>query len=81
MINDNENDAENEKQITQIREKQTQVKTWTGGKYKMCLSIMMVICIKQYLSTFEAPFMKKLSKTEAELKANVACKKGVHFIN
>ena len=34
----------------------------------MCLSIMMVICIKQHLRTFEAQFMKKLSKTEAEPK-------------
>ena len=30
--------------------------------YKMCLSIMMIICIKHYLRTFEAQFMRKLSK-------------------
>ena len=29
---------------------------------------MMLICIKQHLTTFEAQFMKKLSNTEAELK-------------
>ena len=28
-------------------------------EYKMRLSIMMIICIKQHLSTFEAQFMKK----------------------
>ena len=39
-------------------------------KYKMCLSIMMFICIKQSL-------MKKLSNTEAELKKSVAYKKRV----
>ena len=44
-------------------------------KYKMCCSIMMVICIKQYLSLFEAQFIKKLSNTEAEFKKSVAYKK------
>ena len=29
MINDNENEAENEKQVTKIQHKQTQVQTWT----------------------------------------------------
>ena len=36
-------------------------------KYKMCLSIMIVIYIKQHLST-EVQFIKKLSNTEAEFK-------------
>ena len=44
-------------------------------KYKICLSIMMVICIKQHLSNFEAQFMTKLNNTEAELKNSVAYKK------
>ena len=35
---------------------------------------MMVICIKQHLGTFEARFMKKLSKTEAEPKKSVTKK-------
>ena len=43
-------------------------------KYKMCLSIMMVICIKQHLSN-----MKNLSNTEAELEKSVAYKKNVYF--
>ena len=30
--------------------------------------MMMLICIKQHLATFEAQFMKKLSNTEAKLK-------------
>ena len=36
-------------------------------KYKMCLSIMIVIYIKQHLST-EAQFMKRLSNTEVDFK-------------
>ena len=30
--------------------------------------MMMLICIKQHLATFEAQFMKKLNNTEAKLK-------------
>ena len=30
--------------------------------------MMVFICIKQHLTTFEAQFMKKLGTTEAELK-------------
>ena len=41
------------------------------NKYKMRLSIMMVMCIKQHLSNFEAQFIKTLSNTEAELKKSV----------
>ena len=44
-------------------------------KYKMCLNIMMVICIKQHLSKFEAQFLKKISNTEVELKKSVAYEK------
>ena len=42
-----------------------------GQKYanhKQYLSMMVFICIKQHLTTFEAQFMKKLGTTEAELK-------------
>ena len=39
----------------------------------------MVICIKQHLSKFEAQFMKKLSKTEAELKKALLIKKNVYM--
>ena len=47
MINDNENEAENEKQMAQIQQKQANAQTWAENtKYKMCPSIMMVICIK-----------------------------------
>ena len=49
-------------------------------KYKVCLSIMTVICIKQHLATFAAQFMKKLSSTEAELKKSVAYKKSVEYL-
>ena len=41
MINDNENEAENEPR-PRLGHKYT--------KYKMCLRIVMVICIKQHLS-------------------------------
>ena len=37
-------------------------------KYKMYLSMMMLVCIKQHLATFEVQFRKKLSNTETELK-------------
>ena len=44
MINENENVAENEKKdINRHRRRD-------GHKYKMCLSLMMVIYIKQHLS-------------------------------
>ena len=51
MINDNENEAENEKYITQISHQQT----WPRyrhkyTKYKMYLSIMMAECVKKHLS-------------------------------
>ena len=37
-------------------------------KYKLCLSIMIVLCINQHQATFETQFMKKLSSTGTELK-------------
>ena len=33
-----------------------------------CLTMMMLVHIKQHQATFQAQFMKKLSNTEAELK-------------
>ena len=47
-------------------DKETLAKTY--AKYDMCRSTFMVICTKQYLATFKAQFMKKLSNTEVELK-------------
>ena len=44
-------------------------------KYKKRLTMMMLICIKQHQATFEAQFMKKLSKSEAGLEKSVAYKK------
>ena len=48
-----------------------------GHKYRKhkCLSMMMLICIKQHLSKFEAQFMKKLSNNEVELKKALLIKK------
>ena len=52
MINNNENEVENKKinrkDMTQI-ELGLDMDTNDYAKYKMCLSIMMVICIKQHL--------------------------------
>ena len=46
-------------------------------KYKMCLSIVMVIYNKQHLSNIWSSVHEKLSNTEAELKKSVAYKKSV----
>ena len=43
----------------------------SGYKYsksKTCLSMMMLICYKQYPAALESQFIKKLSNTETELK-------------
>ena len=45
------------------------------SKYKMCLSIMMVISLSNTSATVAAQFMKKLSNTEAELRKSFAYKK------
>ena len=45
------------------------------SKYRRCLSIVMLICIKQHLSNIWSSIIKKLSNTEDELKKNVAYKK------
>ena len=39
--------------------------------------MMMLVCIKQHLTKFEAQFMRKLSKTKTELKKSVAYKKSM----
>ena len=64
MINDNENQTENEKQITQIRHK-------IDLDQDMDTNVLNINCV----STFEAQFIKKLSNTEAELKKSVAYQK------
>ena len=45
-------------------------------KYKTCLSMIMVMCNKQHLSS-EAEFTKTLSGTEAELKKALLIKERV----
>ena len=49
----------------------------TGHRYSkhQGLSIIMLLCIRQHVSTFEAQSTNKLSNAEAELKKNVAYKK------
>ena len=47
-------------------------------KYKMCLSVMMVISIKQHLSNIWSPIHAKVKNIEAELNKSVAFKKSVY---
>ena len=47
-------------------------------KYEVCLRIIMVISSNTQ-AAFEAQFMKKLSNTEAQLKARVAYENGVNI--
>ena len=44
-------------------------------KYNMCLSMIMVICIKQQLNTIWSTIHEKLSNTKGELEKSVAYKK------
>ena len=50
-------------------------------KYKICLSIMMVMCNKQHLSNIWSWSLKKLRSTQADLKKSIAYKKSVYFNN
>ena len=50
------------------------------SKYKMCLSLMMIICVNQHYATFEAQLMRRSTNTEAELKKALRIKKRVHQI-
>ena len=49
-------------------------------RYRKCLSMMMLICIKQHLSNSWSSIHEKQSNTEAELKKCVAYKKSVKAI-
>ena len=44
-------------------------------KYKTCIDIMIVICIKQHLSNILSSIHEKLSNTEGELKKVLLIKK------
>ena len=48
---------------------------------KICLSIMMAICIKQHLSNIWSLIHEKISNTEAELKKTIAYKKACNLLN
>ena len=48
MSNGNENEAENEKNRSKIQPRPRHGLKYT--KYKMCFSVMMVICSEQHLS-------------------------------
>ena len=50
------------------------------GKYKKCLTMMMLTYIKKQ-ATFEVQFMKKLSNTGAELKRSIAYKKAFIWLS
>ena len=70
MINHNENDGdENEEQINRYNINRPQSgDEHKYSKYKKCIRMMMLICIKQHLATCKGEFMEKLSNFEAELK-------------
>ena len=79
MINYNENETENKKYINRSNINRTRSRH--GHKctnYKMCHSTIMVMCIKQDLTTSEAEFMKKLSNIEAEFKKALLIKNSVY---
>ena len=47
-------------------------------KYRKCLSMVMLMCIKGHIwAKFVAKFMKKLNNTEAGMKKSIAYKKVV----
>ena len=61
MINDNESEAKNENRSHRYginRPRPRHESKYT--KYKMCLSIMMAICIKQHLSNSWSPIHEKV---------------------
>ena len=58
-INDNESEAENKKQITQIKDRLGH----KYMKYDVCLNIMIWLCVlTNTKATFEAEFMKKVNR-------------------
>ena len=77
MIDYNENEDENDKQITFIQHKKNQVKTWLQiyeiqnvSKYGDVYVFMCFVCL-----TSEAEFMKNKKNTEAGLKKKLFKKK------
>ena len=48
---------------------------YTNIQNMTCLGMIMSICNKQHLATFEAEFIRKLSNVDAEMKKRVAYKK------
>ena len=49
-------------------------------KYKMCLSVMKVICIKQHLSNIWSLTHEKVKQQWSWVEKNVAYKKGIFAI-
>ena len=75
-INHNENEDENEKNKSH-RYDINRPRSSHGhkySKYKKCLTMIMLICIKQHLSN-EAELMEKLTNAETELKKTLLIKK------
>ena len=50
-----------------------------ASKYKKCLGMKMLTCIKQHLSNVWSPIHEKLNNTAAELKKSVAYKKSLYI--
>ena len=73
MIYDNKNENENHIDTTKCRPRPRKCRPrprygHKHTKYKMCLSMMMGICIKQHLSNIWSSIHEKINNTEAELK-------------
>ena len=62
MINDSHNKSENEKHKKYDIKRLTSRHRHKYAKYKMCLSIMMVICIKQNLSSIISSIHDKVKQ-------------------
>ena len=50
-------------------------------KYKMCLSLMTITCIKQHLGNILSSIHEKLSNTESELEKRYGNQESIVFFN
>ena len=72
MINDNENEAENKKCNTRY---DINGHGHKYTKYKMCLSIMMILCIKPHLSSIWSSIHVKVKQLWGWVKKIITYKK------
>ena len=75
ILNDNENETENEKRWHRYDINRHRLRHGCKyTKYKMCLTIMMVICIKQQLSNIWRSIYEKVKQHWGWVEKSVACK-------